>query len=312
MGRDTGGFREKVRLRLRQAGAVAVGFSEAGPVPQFVTDAYQDWIDRGKHSGMEYMLNHREVRADARNLLEGARTVISMAFSYGTDAGRAANLPHVSKYALFPDYHKWIKRLVWASGVGELLGKECLDWRLCIDSAPIFERYYASKGGVGFIGRNGSLIVPGVGAEVFLAEIVTVREIEADGPCTMSCRACGACLKACPTGALGEDGTIDCDRCISYLTIEHRGQWKEEAQKEAMLAPAGRNTLFGCDRCVSVCPHNNPDVHAEVGLHPEMLTFAGTQPPAGSCLKRAKEEGLRRNLFFGTDSPGSVAVELRE
>lgn len=168
------------------------------------------------------------------------------------------------------------------------------------------ERYWAVKAGLGFIGDNGALIVPGIGNQVFLAEIITTHELEPTAPFEGECCHCGACRRACPTGALREDGTIDCNRCLSYLTIEHRGEWTDPVHIEAMRTPGARNTLFGCDRCLTVCPHNNPSAQrcpampsplqeivtltAEDILNSDPTTL--TKRLRGSCLKRAKTTGL--------------------
>ena len=294
MGGDTGRLRQEIKWRLSEAGACAVGFAAAGPVGGDVMTAYDAWIARGDNAGMTYMANHREVRADARLLLEGAKTVISMAFAYAVEEKRDPGLPKISSYAYVPDYHKSIRRAVRDSRIGELLGEEHSDWRLCVDTAPIFERYWARQAGIAIIGLNGSAIVPGVGAQVFLAEIVTNIGIEPDQPLEKDCGSCRACIKACPTGALGEGMTIDCNRCLSYLTIEHRGEWTDKRHLQAMSTGAGRRTLFGCDRCIEACPHNQ----AAGNMKPigEVLRYAGGPLPEGSSLRRAKAEGIERNL----------------
>lgn len=296
MGRDTGRLREEVKRCLHAAGAAAVGFAQAAAVPEYITDRYNDWLSQGRHAGMDYMTAHNDVRSDPRLLLVGARTVISMAFPYSIRQQRDSALPAVARYALLPDYHDWIRRAIRKSGITELIGEEHKDWRICVDSAPMFERWWAMQAGIAVRGRNGMAIVPGIGAEVLLAEIITTIPIEPDTPAYGDCGSCLACIKACPTGALQDDGNIDCHRCLSYLTIEHRGAWTDSRHLDAMATPAGRNTFFGCDRCVTVCPHNNSSTHAPVTCIEEMLSFAGTSAPARSCLKRAKSEGLARNL----------------
>lgn len=314
MGRDSGRLREEmttltsaVKKVLLQAGAAAAGVAQAAPVEARATDMFDRWLASGHESGMSFMRDHAEIRKDPRLLLEGARSVISIAFGYGRTGGRDPRLPRISAYALLPDYHDWIRKLIRRSGIGELLGEEHTEWRICVDSAPIMERYWAVKSGIGIRGDNGSVIIPGVGCEVFLAEIVTTHELACDNENQADCGHCGACRRACPTGALRADGTADCERCISYLTIEHRGEWTTETQKEAMATAAGRTTLFGCDRCVTTCPHNTRKEHDRwPPLKERILTLTGndileaTQEELsallqGSCLKRAKREGLARN-----------------
>lgn len=296
MGRDTGRLREEIRERLLNAGALAVGFAEAGAVSAEADGIFDDWLEKGRHAGMDYMLHYRGIRSDARLLLEGARSVISMAFGYKIKERRDPSLPYIASYALLPDYHEWIRKLIRRSGAGELLGEEGRDWRICVDSAPVMERYWAFRSGVAFRGRNGAAIVPGGGAEVFLAEIVTVTEFMPDPPLEISCGDCGICLKSCPTGALRLDGTIECNRCLSYLTIEHKGDWTDPVHLEAVSTPEGRNTLFGCDRCVANCPHNSKEATSAVDPLPGMPEFDSMVPLPHSSLKRAGTDALKRNL----------------
>lgn len=296
MGGNTGRFRQEIKDRLKDSGALAVGFAQASEVDPGVYDRWLRWIKEGRHAGMKYMELHGAVRKDPRLLLEGARSIISMAFSYNSETHRDPRLPRISKYAFLPDYHDWIKKRIRQSGVADLLGEEHREWRICVDTAPIFERYWAQRAGIAFIGHNGNAVVPGAGGEVFLAEIICTAEFEYDNPLQIDCGSCMKCVGICPTGALGKERDIDCNRCISYLTIEHSGPWTEEVHREAMQTEAGRNTLFGCDRCVAVCPHNQPDVLAPIAPIAGIGTFSGTVAPPKSCLKRAKAEGLRRNL----------------
>lgn len=311
-----------VKEALRQAGALAVGVAEADAVPDFAFEAFRAWLNAHHEAGMAYMRNHMEIRRDPRLLLEGARSVISMAFPYGA-GGRAPQLPRISAYALIPDYHDEIRRRIRASQVSDILGEEGRDWRICVDSAPIMERYWAQKAGVGVIGDNGMLIVPGHGNRVFLAEIVTTALLSPDRPmCALpgagdGCGHCGLCGKACPTGALMQGGIIDCDSCISYLTIEHRGEWNDPRHLAAMHTPAGRRTLFGCDRCAEACPHNRAGDSCAPVAEPlsaienitaqDIMSLPHDQLAVclrGSALKRAKRDGLLRNALNASDASG--------
>lgn len=326
MGGDTRGLRpqveslgEKVKRTLREAGATAVGIAAAGLVGTEITTFYSDWIASGHNAGMEYMARHMQVRPDTRELLEGARSVICMAFPYGGAGLRDVSLPRISSYALFPDYHDTIRQRIRNTSIGEWLGREGEDWRLCVDSAPLFERYWAVRSGIGFRGDNGALIVPGIGSNVFLAEIVTRAVLKPDKANTDECMHCGKCHAACPTGALLANGTIDCNRCLSYLTIEHRGDWVRQDHIMAMSTPAGRNTLFGCDRCISACPYNARELSTDMAEEPlerivsltagEIIDGTADNDQRnpdcrrlseilrGSSLKRAGRTGLRRNAL---------------
>ena len=235
-------------------GAVAVGFASAGPVSEDEDLRLRGWLASGHHAGMAWMERHADLRRNLDNVLPGTKTVISLAFPYAPERERPSDLPYLSRYAYGTDYHEAIRSLLTAVLEQTNILSSC---RICIDSAPVSERFWAIRAGIGYRGDNGALIVPGIGPEVFLAEILTTIEFEPDSPSNAECLHCGVCRRACPTGALQPDSTIDCRRCISYLTIEHRGPWTDPDAIAAMSTPAGRHSLFGCDRCVTACPLRN-------------------------------------------------------
>lgn len=248
-----------VVAEARRAGAVAVGCAAALPVDPRFRDAYRDWIARGCHGTMDYLARYDDVRFDPCRLLPGARTVISLAFPYRPAGGY--HHPLIADYALGEDYHRVVRRRLDALArfIADNFGARC---RPCVDTAPLPERYWAQKAGVGWRGLNGQLIVPGVGSGVFLGELVTTLELEPDLPLEGDCGRCGACVAACPGGALDSCG-MDARRCLSYLTIEHRGEM-----------PAGvkiGEMIYGCDICQRVCPHN-------VGEPPEPLKEFNPDP----------------------------------
>ena len=315
---------EEILGLIREAGAVAVGAVAAGVVPEGVREEYERWTGEGRHAGMEYLERYPEVRFDSRRLLEGegARTIICCAFGFSPAEERNPALGRIAAYAYGDDYHDAIRKRL--TGVTEALKAEYGgEWRICIDTAPVLERYWAVQAGIGEIGENGCLMVPGIGGMVFLAEIVTDLDFIRDkgqGTRDKICLHCGACRRACPAGALGADGHVDARRCLSYLTIEHRGEW-DEVGREAMRTPLGRQTLYGCDACLRACPvrsesistpHSSPlTPHPSLTL-PEFrlredlkkLDYRDiAQMPQeefsrifrGSAIKRAKLAGLRRN-----------------
>ena len=184
------------RSALLEAGAVAVGFARAERVPREVWTRFEAWRSSGRAGELGYMGNYPELRIDPRGLLEGAQTVISVAWPYLPDTLRDDSLPFIARYAYCADYHKSIRRILkpllrsWATGS-----------RVCVDSAPVLERWWAVQSGVGFIGRNGCLIVPGYGSWVFLTEILVTEMLEPDEPCTLHCDGCGVCdrcQEVCP------------------------------------------------------------------------------------------------------------------
>lgn len=308
-------MRDDVFGVLYDAGACNVGAAPAAPVAEEDMTALDNWLERGYNAGMEYMRNWRGIRHDPRLLLEGARTVISMAFPYrGCRSG-------VASYALGSDYHE-VLRGVLTEAVSTLRERYGGEYRICVDSAPILERYWAARCGVGVRGRNGLISVPGVGSRIFLAEIVTTLDLtesrgepvrgtdeESHGCCPDGCR---RCLDVCPASALMADGRVDARRCLSYLTIEHRGGWDDTGER-AMRTPAGRNTLFGCELCLRVCPMNPISGDSEgIDVLPQLrprtdivalrcedvLRMTQTEFSRifrGSPVKRAKLAGLLRN-----------------
>lgn len=247
-------LKETIRTELSATGAVAVGFAEASSVDEQVMEEYKAWLAGGNHACMDYLVRHADLKADPRNVLEDAATVISIAYSYAPSQWRDPALPVIASYAYGDDYHEVLRQRLQPV-VDSLKERYGGSWRICIDSAPLAERYWAMKSGIGRRALNGSIIVDGYGSYIFLVEVLTSHSMASDEPSDRFCLRCGACMKACPQGALKADGTIDCRRCLNYLTIEHRGEWEGE-YLEAMQTPAGRHTLFGCDICQRVCPHN--------------------------------------------------------
>lgn len=286
----------------REAGAVAAAFAPCEPVEDTAVAVYDAWIARGAHAGMDYLERYRDIRNDPRMLLEGAKSILCCAFPYAQPDGRRS--PLFSDYAVGDDYHEVLRKRLAPVAVLMEQTVPGSATRICVDTAPIRERYWAARAGIGFIGLNNQLIVPGVGSKVFLAEILWTAETTFGEPLAGDCGACGACVKACPDNALDGMGSIDCRRCISYLTIEHRGDLPDDLRLD------GR--IYGCDICQDVCPHNR---HAAPAL-PEFVCrdsimsldrdriAAMTQAEFSavfthSAVKRAKLAGLRRNAQKG-------------
>lgn len=301
--------KDAIRAEIMKSGAVAVGFAVAGDVSVGAMRQYGDWIASGRNAGMEYLSRHAGLKRNPASVMGNAATVISTAFSYAPRLFRGDALPAIACYAYGEDYHDVIRKRL-SSAVGALRGRYGGDWRICIDSAPLAERYWAMKSGIGKRGKNGSIIIDKCGSWCFLAEILTSLPVAPDEATEASCLGCGECLKRCPTQALLPDGTIDSSRCLNYLTIEHRGEWPARMD-EAMASDAGRGTLFGCDICQRVCPHNKdvePTAIPEFQPWQKILELAPSDVAAmsqeafsaffkGSPLKRAKLEGLKRNAL---------------
>lgn len=206
--------------------ALDLGFSACGvaKIEPAVSEIgyYDQWIAKGYQAGMHYMANHRAIRLHPEELLEGARTIISVALNYYPAQKLPAEAPQIAYYAYGKDYHVVVKerlRQLWKA-LGEPAEMRCFT-----DSAPLFERYWAWKAGLGWIGKNGNLILPHQGSFFFLGEIVTTEEADHyDQPQRNRCGTCRRCLDACPTGALEDAKRLNANKCLSYLTIEHRGE----------------------------------------------------------------------------------------
>lgn len=289
---DSGAIKEM----CRRAGAVSAGIAAVGPVDDNAAEAYRRWIESGAHGGMQYLEKYPEIRHNPELLLPGAKTVICCAFAYTSPEFPRSAL--FADYALGDDYHEVLREAL--APVADALGGET---RICIDTAPLRERYWAVRAGVGFIGLNNQLIVPGVGSGVFLAEILWTGTAEADKPLEADCLHCEACVKACPGSALDGAGSMDARKCLSYLTIEHRGAFPEPSQQLP-----GR--IYGCDICRDVCPlgRSHTPVYVLPALRPRSeilaLTLADVKAMdqekfsatfRRSAVKRAKLAGLLRN-----------------
>lgn len=277
--RQTITAKEVIRGMALAAGAVRCGFAKAEAVSEDAQAAYRCWVEAGMHGSMAFCERYADVRSHPGLLLPGARTVICCAFEYT----QAEHSPYIADYALGLDYHFVLKQRLQplADALQSSLGAEC---RIATDSAPLRERYWAQKAGVGFIGKNGLLIVPGVGSYVVLAEVLTTAEIEPDEPCQLSCLGCGACLKACPASAIVHGGSVDARRCISALTIETRGPLPPHTSL------AGR--LFGCDTCQRVCPHNREASHARA--LPEFAPLPSTLQITPEWLEQTSSNQFRK------------------
>lgn len=293
-------IKESVRELVIAAGAARVAFAEAKGTSDDDRKVMARWLAEGYHGEMAYMERYSEVRNDPRLLFEGAQTVICCAFDYRQSTGH----PLFADYALGRDYHEVIRQRL-TSAATEISARWGGETRICVDTAPIRERYWAAVSGLGFIGLNGQLIVDGIGSKVFLAEILWTEAVAPDRPeGRENCERCGACIKACPGKALDGRCGVDARRCLSYLTIEHRGELPDG------LTLNGR--IYGCDVCQNVCPHNRRDATTnivEFRPTPELQALTAEdiikmEPHEfnrifrHSAVKRTKLTGLRRNALL--------------
>jgi len=258
-------------VSLLRAEATSLGIARLGVAAARPRDGdhLAAWLAGGRHGTMDYMAREPAVRADPRRLLPGARAVICVAVHH--DAGEATPPPptvaRIARYARGPDYHRALHRLLRRL-VDRLDGlAPGHQHRICVDTMPLLERAHAAAAGIGWIGKHTCLVHPTAGSYFLLGEIVTTALLPADGPMADHCGTCRRCLDACPTGALVAPHQLDARRCISYWTIEHRGD----------LPPAAAGNLhgwvFGCDLCQEACPFNRfaPPGHPDLPAHPHLV-----------------------------------------
>jgi len=285
---------EEAKERLRKA-AFRTGFHAAGVAPAALPEVERErllrWIEEGKHGTMGWMASRAEARVDPSFLLPGARSMLMVALGYwpgNRPADPADGM--ISIYARGRDYHKVMRamlRRLLAEAESILPG---VKGRPFVDSAPVLERAYAERAGIGWRGRNTNLIVPGAGSWFFLGGLVLDRELPPDEPAENRCGTCTACVDACPTGAIGTDYRVDGSRCISYLTIEHAGAVSGE------LGERCGGWVFGCDICQTVCPWNRFARKTDAKDLLPRPEIAALDPGGALRLDRARFE----RLFEGT------------
>ncbi len=269
----------------------------------------ESWLNQDLHGKMAYMANHFDMRVDPRLLVPGAKSIISLAFNYFPEnqaTNNGEDSLKISRYAQGEDYHKVLRRKLQNLVVGIQSALGHIDGRVFVDSAPVLEKVWAKRSGIGWVGKHTNLISKEQGSYFFLAEIISDLELEPDGPIKDYCGTCTKCIDACPTDAIFEPYKLDASKCISYLTVE---------LKEAIpTAFEGKmeNWIFGCDICQEVCPWNRfskPHQVPEFLPKPEMETMKQTDwlelteevfnsVFEKSAVKRTKFEGLKRNVAF--------------
>lgn len=298
------GYRQQIKDYAYSLGFDSCGICKAESVADEDKMHFSDWLDNDYHSEMAYMANNIDKRCDPRLLVEGAKSVICVALNYYPQEKQPDTHPQFAYYAYGKDYHDVMKAKLQSlfGYVKELIpGTE---GRFFCDTAPVLERYWAAKAGLGFIGKNSLLIIPKMGSFFFLGELIVDIELECDEPLNLSCGRCTRCLDACPTKAIVAPKVVDADNCISYQTIENKGEIKNEVVRNI------NNRYYGCDICQLVCPWNKyARPHKTVEFMPQQafldlsferledMTVEGYQQIfRGSAVKRAKFSGLKRNL----------------
>ena len=295
-----------------KAKAAELGFDNCGIAKAIKLDddarRLEKWLNSGMHGTMLYMENHFDLRIDPAKLVPGARSVITLLLNYFPSQQQHPSAPKISKYAYGMDYHDVIRKKLKAflAAINENIG--AVHGRGFVDSAPVMERSWANRSGLGWIGRNGNLITKNAGSYFFIATLITDLELTYDDPLAKDyCGNCKKCIESCPTEAINDDKVINGSKCISYYTIELKDMLIPEEQKGKF-----QNWMFGCDICQDVCPWNRFAKAAEPTRFtpiPEVLNFTTQEWEAlseesfgkifgKSALKRSKYLGIRRNLAF--------------
>jgi len=287
-------------------GFLSCGISKAGFLEE-EAPRLEQWLRQNHHGQMGYMEQHFDKRLNPAKLVPGAKSVVSLLLNYHTDQTQAdPSAPKISSYAYGTDYHfvikEKLKKLIEYihRDIGEVAG------RVFVDSAPVMDKAWAAKSGLGWIGKNTNLISKKVGSFFFIAELILDLELAYDTPTTDHCGSCTACIDACPTEALIQPYQIDGSKCISYLTIELKEAIPEDFKGKM------DNWAFGCDVCQTVCPWNRfatPHKEPQFDPHPDLLQMSKgdweemteevfTTVFKNSAVQRTKFEGLKRNINF--------------
>ena len=286
------------------------GFSEVGIVKvETLTkegEQLQAWLTKGYNGGMAYMEDHFQLRTDPSLLFEGAKSVICLSYNYFPKEPLNSSKYKIAKYAYGKDYHKVLRKRI--KKLLEELKRDLpeIDGRACVDSAPVMEREWAKRAGLGWYGKNGLIIHPKKGSYFFLAELLVNLELEYDTPISDHCGTCTRCIDACPTDAISEAGyELDASKCLSYLTIELKEDKVPAAFQDKM-----EDWIFGCDICQDVCPWNKFSApHSEQKFVPSEALKSMQSDDwenlsqeqfdrlfEGSAVRRTGLEGLKRNI----------------
>ena len=295
-----------IKEKAKGLGFLSCGIAKAGFL-QEEAPKLEQWLQEGRHGKMSYMENHFDKRLDPTVLVPGAKSVVSLLLNYHTEEKQSdPEAPKISTYEYGQDYHTVIKEkltqlmLHLREEIGEI------DGRVFVDSAPVMDKAWASKAGLGWVGKNTNLISKQVGSFFFIAELIIDLELEYDLPVADHCGSCTACLDACPTEALTAPYQIDGSKCISYATIELKEAIPDTFRDKM------EGWAFGCDICQTVCPWNRfATPHQETAFMPkkELLDFTSKEWHElteetfkrvfqKSAVKRAKFSGLERNIKF--------------
>ena len=294
-----------IKTEAKRLGFLSCGISKA----EFLEEEaprLESWLQANMHGEMKYMENHFDKRLDPRKLVDDAKSVISVLLNYYPAEEQQEGTYKISKYAYGQDYHHVIKAKLkeLMSFIEEQIGE--VNGRAFVDSAPVLDKAWAAKSGLGWMGKHSNLLTQQLGSFYFIAELIVDLELEYDSPVTDHCGSCTACIDACPTEAIVQPYVVDGSKCISYLTIELKNEIPSSFQGKM------DDWIFGCDVCQDVCPWNRfSKAHREplFNPHPELLTMTKKDWEEitedvfkrifkRSAVKRTKYSGLKRNIKF--------------
>lgn len=299
-------YSQLIKTKARSFGFQNCGISKADFLEEDAKHL-ENWLKRNYHGEMKYMENHFDKRLDPRLLVEGSRSVISLSYNYFPEE-KIPSLDNfkISKYAYAEDYHEVIKDVLreMVTELQQEIGE--FSYRVFVDSAPVMERSWAKKSGIGWVGKNANLITKQSGSFYFLAEIICDLELIADHETTDHCGTCRKCIDACPTNAIVSDKIVDGSKCISYATIELKNEIPDHFKNKM------EDWMFGCDICQDVCPWNRfsvPNLQDKFKPNHQLRNFRKgewkelTQDLFSeifrkSPVKRTKFSGLKRNIDF--------------
>lgn len=294
-----------IKSEAKRLGFLSCGISKAGFLEE-EAPRLEKWLKNNAHGKMRYMENHFDKRLDPTKLVEGSKSVVSLLLNYFPSEIQNPESYQLSKYAYGTDYHFVIKDKLKAllHSIQEEIGD--VHGRAFVDSAPVLDKAWAAKSGLGWIGKHSNLLTQQIGSFYFIAELIIDLELEYDHATTDHCGNCTACIDACPTEAITEPYVVDGSKCISYFTIELKENIPSEVKGKF------NDWMFGCDICQDVCPWNRfSKAHSEplFNPHPELLDMTKkdweeitkdtfNKVFQKSAVKRTKFEGLQRNIKF--------------
>ncbi|HET8737934.1 MAG TPA: tRNA epoxyqueuosine(34) reductase QueG [Pricia sp.] len=294
-----------IKIEAKRLGFLSCGISKA----EFLEEEaprLEAWLKKDMNGEMGYMENHFDKRLDPTKLVEGSKSVISLLLNYYPEKTQREDTYRISKYAYGHDYHHVIKSKLrqLQEFISEEIGE--VNGRAFVDSAPVLDKAWAAKSGLGWVGKHSNLLTQQVGSFYFIAELIVDMELQYDTPVTDHCGTCTACIDACPTQAIVEPYVVDGSKCISYFTIELKNEIPIEFQNNF------DDWAFGCDICQAVCPWNRfskPHSEPLFDPHPELLDLSKRDWEEitedifrrifkKSAVKRTKFSGLKRNIEF--------------